>query len=192
MLSNILTRLNWVDILAIFLLLRILYISSKTGFVVELFKLIGTISTIYISLHYYSGLSDFILKRVSKQQFAPGLIVFIIFIFLVTITYLFFVLLRQVFCHLVKMQAVPLLSKWGGIILGSLRALLTAGLIIFILSISTAPYLRASVKKSYSASRLFALTVSTYAGLWDGFMSKFMANEKFNYSILKSQKDSNK
>lgn len=193
MLLNILKQLNWVDIIIAFLLLRILYISTVNGFVIELFKLIGIISSIYISFHYFVICSDFVMRRVSTEQHFPlEFMDFLIFVFLVIIVYLVFVLFRKVVCHFVKMEAVPLLSKWGGLILGMGRGILTASLVVFILSISTIPYLNTSAKEAYSGRRLFNIAVSTYSSLWEGVMHKFTVNEKFNKVITEIQKDFNK
>ena len=193
MLLDILKQLNWVDVIIVFLLLRILYISTVNGFVIELFKLIGIISSIYISFHYFVVFSDLVMRRVStEQQFPLEFMDFLIFVFLVIIVYLVFVLLRKVVCHFVKMEAVPALSKWGGLILGLARGILTASLVVFMLSISTIPYLNTSIKEAYSGQRLFNITVSTYSQLWNGVMSKFMLNEKFNKVITEIEKDFNK
>lgn len=187
MLFAIIKQLNWVDVFAVFLLLRILYVSAKNGFVVELFKLIGIIFTIYLSLHYYSKLSNLISKRISLEQPHLEYVDFFMFISLVAATYLIFAFLRKIFLNFVKIEAVAVLSKWGGLILGFFRGALSGGLVIIILSIATLPYLNTSARKSYFGERLFNITVFTYSALWNGVMSKFMANEKFNQAIFKVQ-----
>lgn len=193
MLLNILKQFNWVDIIIVFLLLRILYISAATGFVVELFKLIGTVSSIYISFHYFVICSDFVMRRVRPEQGFPlEFMDFLIFVLLAVIVYLVFVLVRNVTCHFLKMEAVPTLSKWGGLFLGFVRGILAASLVVFMLSISTIPYLNTSAKEAYSGRRLFNIAVSTYSNIWNGFMSKFAVNEKFNKIITGIQEDFNK
>jgi hypothetical protein len=87
---------------------------------------------------------------------------------------------------------VPALSKLGGLILGAGRGILTASLVVFMLSISTIPYLNTSAKQAYSGRRLFDIAISTYSQVWNGVMSKFMLNEKFNQVITEIQKDFNK
>jgi hypothetical protein len=82
------------------------------------------------------------------------------------------------------MEAVPALSKWGALILGFFRGILAAGLLAFLFAVSTTLYLNTSVAKSYYGRYLFDIVVSTYSGLWNGAMSKFMVNEKFNKGVL--------
>ena len=54
MIVEIIKQFNWVDIFVIILSVRVLYIAVKNGLPVELFKLLGTIAAIYLSLHYYT------------------------------------------------------------------------------------------------------------------------------------------
>lgn len=185
MLLNILTRLNWIDFIFISIFIRILYVAAKNGFVVELFKLIGIIFTAYVSLHYYIKLSDFIIQRLPKLRISPEFLHFFILVLLVFLSYALFVFARKAFCNLVKMEAAPILSKWGGLVLGMARGILTAGMIIVVLLISTISYLNISVRKSYSGRYLFYAAVNTYSVIWNGLMSKFMASERFNDSISK-------
>lgn len=185
MISGILTKLNWVDFIVICIIIRILYVAAKNGVVVESFKLLGIIFTTYISLHYYINLSNYIAARFPGFQFPQDLLQFFVFIVLVTISYSIFVFARRLFCNLVKMEAVPMLSKWGGVFLGVGRGFLTAGLIVLLLLISTFPYLNTSVRKSYSGKYLFNTSVASYSAMWNGLMSKFLTNEKYNDSISK-------
>lgn len=185
MILNVLTRLNWIDFIVVCILFRVLYVGGKNGFIVELFKLIGIIFTTYVSLHYYVKLSDFIVHRLSKMQVPAELVHFFVFILLVAVSYSIFVLVRRAVCNLVKMEAAPMLSKWGGVFLGVGRGFLTSSLVIIVLLISTMPYLNTSVKKSYSGRYLFNVAVGTYSVIWNGIMSKFMSGEKFNEAISK-------
>lgn len=185
MIANILTRLNWIDFIVLSVLIRVLYVGGKNGFIVELFKLIGITFTTYVSLHYYVKFSDFIVQRLPKMQVPMEFVHFLVFILLVAVSYSIFVLVRRAFCNLVKMEAAPVLSKWGGVFLGIGRGILTSSLVIIVLLMSIFPYLNASVRKSYSGRPLFSVAAGTYSVIWNGFMSKFMAGEKFNDAISK-------
>lgn len=193
MLLNILRQINWVDILVICLLLRTLYVSTTKGFAVELFKLIGIISSIYVSLHYFIIVSDFLMRRVGPKERMPlQFMDFLVFVLLLIAVYLIFALVRNVACHFFKAEVAPALSKWGALILGLARGILTVGLLVFMLAISTIPYFKTSAKKSYSGQRLFNIVVSTYRNLWNGVMHKFTVNEQLNGVIDEIQGDFNK
>jgi uncharacterized membrane protein required for colicin V production len=185
---EIIKKLNWVDLFVIILLFRIGYVAIKSGFSVELFKLLGTTAAIYMSLHYYTAFSDWIAKSshipISKESMPLEFMDFISFLILAIAGYIIFVGLRIGLYRFIKMEAVPVLNKWGGLVLGILRGFLLAGLIIFMLAISTLTYLRNSAIKSYLGKGLFKVAPATYSWLWGNITSKFMTNEKFNKTIL--------
>ncbi len=183
-------QFNWVDILVIILLLRIGYIAIKNGIAAEFFKLPGIISAIYLSLHYYTALSDWIKSYVfAKQKMPLRFLDFLVCLVLAIIGYLIFVLLRSIFCRFVKMEAVPTLSKWGGLVLGVARGFLLVSLVVFMLAISSISYLKNSVKNSYSGQQLFNVATGTYSWLFNAVASKFIPGEKFNKTIFEDQED---
>lgn len=188
-LLNIIKQLNWFDIFFAILLFRIGYIALKSGLPIELFKLLGTISAVYLPMHYYIRLAEFISSRISIVKIPPQILDFISFIILAIAGYFIFMLLRSIFCRFIKMEATPKLDKWGGFLLGAIRGFLLASLIMFIFVISPAGYLRKSVDNAYSGRQLFEIAPATYKGLWNGLVSKFVSNEKFNQAILEVRKE---
>lgn len=186
-LLNILKQFNWVDILFIILLLRICYVALKNGFPVELFKLLGTISAVYLALHYYIVFPDFIINSVGVRNIPLEYLTFFSFILLAILGYLIFVLLSRVFLRFIHIEAVSNLNKWGGLILGIIRNSLFVSLVIFIFVIAPVGYFRNSVSNSYSGKRLLKIAPTAYAWMWNSIMSKFRTQEKLNDSILKIQ-----
>lgn len=186
---DILKQLNWVDIFVIIILFRIGYIALQNGLPAELFKFLGSLSAIYLSLHYYTTLSDWIGGRffVSREKMPLEFLDFLCFVSLASLGYIIFVALRQTFSRFIKMEAGPKLNKWGGLVLGLVRGLCLSSLIVFMLVISSISYLKNSIINSYSGVRLFKLAPATYNRLWLGLMSKFMNKEKFNQTILEVQ-----
>jgi len=190
MLLNILKQLNWVDLFILIILWRVIYIAFKTGFIPELFKLIGIILSIYISMHYYTGLSDFIRGRIDIDSKVPlEFLDFFCFSILAILSYLFSVLLREAFCRLIKTEAVPALNRMGGIIIGGVRAILTASLFVFLLTISSVSYLKVSAEDAYLSRRIFNVAPNTYKGIWKSVVSKFATKEKFNDTIRQVQEN---
>jgi uncharacterized membrane protein required for colicin V production len=189
MLLNIISQLNWVDLVIIILLFRIGYIAIKNGLSVEIFKLLGTILAIYASLHYYTITSDYVRSLINKEEVPLEFLDFLSFSVLAILSYLAFVLLRSIFYRFIKMEAVPRLNKWGGFVLGLGRAFLLVGLVVFALVISSVTYLRNSAAGSYSGRRLFNVAPSAYSWLWNSIASKFMSGEKFNKAIAEVQEN---
>jgi len=188
MLVGVIKQFNWVDVLVIIIMIRICYVAVKSGLAVEIFKALGTICAIYLSLHYYTALSDFCKDRIAPGNVMPlEFLDFIFFVLLVIAGYLAFVVLRQVFSRFIKTDAVPQLMVLGGLILGICRAFLLASLIAFMLVISTISYFKASVEKSYLGGTVFKIAPKVYAGLWNGVFSKFMTQEKINRTVFDVQ-----
>ncbi|MGE5197407.1 MAG: CvpA family protein, partial [Deltaproteobacteria bacterium] len=103
--------------------------------------------------------------------------------------YLIGLLLREGFSRIIKLEAVPLLNKWGGLILGFVRTFFLVALITFCLFISTISHFRTQIGNSYMASRMLKVAPDTYGKIWYGIMSKFMPNEKFNPTISEIEKE---
>lgn len=184
MLLSTLKQFNWVDIFVVILLLKTCYIAMKNGFSIELFKLLGTVLATYLSLHYYLIFSDYIGSRIGVNNIPLAYLTSLIFVVLAILGYLVFVVLRIVFYRFIKMEAVPNLNKWGGLIFGLARGVLLVSLIIFILVRAPFGYLKGSVTGSYSGKRLFKIAPSVYSGLWNNIASKFITQEKYNQAIL--------
>ncbi|MBU0504310.1 MAG: CvpA family protein [Candidatus Omnitrophota bacterium] len=185
MILDIIKGFNWLDIVIVILIFRIIYVSIRTGIPVELFKLLGTLSAVYLSLHYYTTLSDFLKNLVPAIKIIPlDFLDFISFVALVLLGYIIFVFLREGFSRFIKMEAAQKLNKFGGFVLGIIRSCLVIGLLVFIIAISTISYLKDSVKSSYLGNRFLKVAPAVYTALWNGIMSKFVPGEKFNDIIL--------
>lgn len=189
MIWEIVKQFNWVDFAVLFLLCWIIYFAAKNGFIVELFKLLGTVFAIYISFHYYTTLSDLIKNWFPIQVFPTDYLDFLVFFPLLILGYLVFVLIRNIVMNFIKVETVPTLSKWGGFTLGIARGVLTASLVIYLFAMSCIPYLTTSAQRSFLGKKLFNVAVGTYSGIWDGLMSKFITIEKINGTVFEVQKN---
>lgn len=190
LLWDIIRQFNWVDILAVIVVARICYIAATKGFLIEIFKLSGALAAIYLPLHYFTILSDFVFRRVKNEHGVPlQFMDFFIFVCLSLLGYAIFFLIRSALAHFLKTEAAPLLNKWGGFLLGIARGVLTAGLIIFIFAISATGYFKNSVHASYLGNRFFNIAPKTYQWIWYSVASKFMVNEKFNPTVSEIQED---
>lgn len=191
-LLSLMEQFNWIDIFFIILLLRICYIAFKSGFISEFFKLLGVLLAIYVAMHYYTDLSDFLRNRFELDKKLPlDFLDFFCFMLLAAVSYVLSILLRLTFSMFIKLEAIPRLNRWGGFIMGVARAILLTGLFTFIFSITTFKYMHDKIVESYLGPRLINVAPATYGRIWYGFMSKFMPNEKFNKTILEVQKNFN-
>lgn len=188
---NTLMQFNFLDIVIVLIALRICYIAFQMGLAVEFFKLMGIIFGVYVALHYYTSLSDMIGRLVMPKEMPLEFLDFIVFLMLATGGYLGFVVLRSLFYRFIKLEAVPKLNQFGGLILGIIRVFFTVGLLTYTLMISSVKYLNDAVKYSYLGSKSVTISTDAYGWLWNNVVSKFSGNEKFNptvHEVLKSNK----
>lgn len=187
MLLDLIKRFNWVDILVIIIVFRVCYVSVKRGFIVELFKLLGTVLAIYLSLHYYSPLADYLNDRFSITVIPLEFLDFLCFVLLALVGYSVFIILREGITRFIKSEAAPRLNQWGGLAVGAIRSFLLLSLILYMLLISTLTYLNSSAHKAYMGPSVFRIAPGIYSNLWNTVMSKFMFNEKYNDSVTAIQ-----
>jgi len=183
MLYTIVKQVNWVDIFVVIVLFRICYAAVNTGLPIEIFKILGTISAICLSLHYYSFLGGFIQNITGFKSISVGLFNFISFIILAILGYMIFLILRNFISRLVNTETVIGLNRWVGLGLGVIRGLMLSSLIIFMFVVSGSGYLKASVKDSYSGKFIFKIAPAAYKLIWNGAASKIISWEKFNKNV---------
>ena len=79
-----------------------------------------------------------------------------------------FMCIRILSWHLLKLEAVPLLHKWGGFILGIFRGIFLISIIFFALLISKVDYLSLSLRHSVCARDFLRFGDSTYRSIYGG------------------------
>ena len=112
---------------------------------------------------------------------------FVAFIFLTLLGYGFFIAVRLAFGRLIKAEAMPRINKVGGFILGIVRGILTASLAVFMLIICSVGLIKDMAARSYFGRNIYKISFSLYQGMWNGFFSKVMPQEKFNDVLLEIQ-----
>ncbi|MDD5347340.1 MAG: CvpA family protein [Candidatus Omnitrophica bacterium] len=174
---------NWVDILVFLIFLRLVFVSLKEGLAVEFFKIIGALCAVYLALHYYYSIAGFVNVR-SGSKTPPGQFLQIAaFCVLCTCGYGFFVLLRIVVFRFITAQINPVLSRWAGLCAGLVRSFLVSSMILFCLLLVRQAYFINSVHYSLSGSSIVYVAPTTYAWIWETFVSKFASREKSNAQV---------
>ncbi len=185
-LTAVLIRLNWVDILAFVIFLRVLIIGLKGGAASEGFKVAGALVAAYISLHYYRTVALFLGNEyILDAKTLEGSV----FAVLACLGYASIGFIRLLFERFVNMTVVPALSRWGGCFLGIFRAFLLTSLLLYFFMATQNPYLRKSVMTSISGSGLVFLAPATYGFFWHAFMSKLTPQDTFNHAVFEIDRD---
>ncbi|HEO63653.1 MAG TPA: CvpA family protein, partial [Candidatus Omnitrophica bacterium] len=156
----IIRSINWVDILAIALLARSIYLGLKDGLTAEIFKLTATLISIAVSLHFYGIIGKILSLRSPIPLWLCKFIVFCAIIFMVNIIFKYAVLLLL---KILNIQFIPQLEKIGGALAGLVRGVLICGLTLIALLLINADYLERSIKeRSFSAGFFLSAVGKTY------------------------------
>jgi uncharacterized membrane protein required for colicin V production len=180
MIIDFFKQVNWIDIFVVILLFRVCYVSTKSRILVELLKLSGTIFAIYLSLHYYPAVSDFLRDL---TNFPSASLYFLTFCILAIAGYMLFVSFRLLILRFAKKQELTGLDRWGSPVVGAFRAFLLAGLLIFMLGLWGLAYLKESINASFSGRGLFNVAPNTYSFLWNNVTFRISPGESFNKNI---------
>ncbi len=183
MFIEILQQIRWIDIFLILILGRIIFIGIKKGFITEAFKLLGLLVSIFVTFHYFGTLAKFVSDRTSFVSDSTAKVFF--FLLLLTIVLLVFKLVREGSMVVIKMEAHPILDKWGGLIVSVVRGLLICSLVLVFFQVWDLEILNKHVKKSLLSSYVNDLSPGFYETCFNGFISKFFPNEKLNLSVFK-------
>lgn len=140
---DIITKINWVDILIVIIIVRISYVALQDGLSHEIFPLIGTVLTAAISIHYYRDLALFIQNMV---KLSIPILNMLAFITLVIGVGLVFKLARALVDVLMKVTWHPLVEKSGGLVFGLLRASVVVSIVLTVMSLMPLSYLQYSIK----------------------------------------------
>ena len=182
MIANILSSINFIDILMGLILIRCMYMGSTAGLVVEFFKLVGMLFATFITLHYFIAMGEFL----NRVIFIPlDLTEMISFLLLWMLVVLVFKVVRDGWMLLIKTEAQEAFNKIGGAVAGIFRGALVCGLTTLVFFLSGNHYLIKSVNTSFSGFYLTHFSTSVYESSFDGLISKFFPKEKKNLDALR-------
>lgn len=137
-------HINWVDVLTVILLFRTSYIGGRTGLSVEIYRIIGVLAGLYISMKFYSPLGTWINAGLSLPQ---ELIDGISFLILILLSMLSVKLVGLGLTKVVKLAFSDKIDKWGGFLSGLLRGAVLLSLLFAFFGIIRVDYLVKSVEE---------------------------------------------
>ena len=188
MLFDIIYKTNLFDLLVLVILIRIVFIGIKNGFLIEIFKLLGLFFGIFITFHYYVILGNFVVMAVPIELDTARAVAFVV---LLSSVVLFFKFFRDAVMLIFKVEPHPIFNQWGGLLTSVVRALLVCSLFFVFCQISGHKLLVDYGKNSVFGAFLFDLSPKVYQASYDTFVGKFFPGEKINQTIVSlKQKDS--
>lgn len=142
---NVVSLINWVDILAVIIMLRITYVAFQDGLSHEIFPLIAVICSTVLTLRYYI---DFAINLSQNLFNLPiELANFLSFTILFIGISLIFRMIRILLDKVIKVTWHPLVEKFGGIAAGIVRASITTSIVLIIIALIPMSYLSWSIKE---------------------------------------------
>ncbi len=147
--SEIFNRVNWVDVFALILLIRISYVSSRIGVGKQILPLIFLALILIVSLYIYRDIAYFFVQRYS---FNPATCKF----FSYSLTTLIFAVIYHIVMRVTGFllfrgeAGTGTIERAGGAFLGFVRSVLIIGIVMIAFLLMPIRAMETSVKNSYS------------------------------------------
>jgi uncharacterized membrane protein required for colicin V production len=157
---EILSYINWVDILGAVITILCIYTGLKTGLTAELFRFCGAVLGLVLGIHWYSQAAEVIIVNVSLASWLSQFICFLTLTQLVRLIFKYSILL---ILKILNFQFAPQLERVGGAIVGFGRGLIIMGTLLLSFNFIPSEYLVDSVyKRSFSGDFLVQAMERTY------------------------------
>lgn len=140
---DIMTKLNWVDILVVIIMVRTSYVAFHDGLSHEIFPLIGAFSSLIFSLAYYNKIADIVSHNIGGMP--VGILKFLSFVALFIAVIFIFKLLKVIFDKIIKVTWHPFIEKFGGLLAGAVKASIITSAILIMLALLPLSYLKWSI-----------------------------------------------
>lgn len=183
MLTQFFNSINWVDVALAVVLIRVIYISVVSGFIIELFKFLSVICALFVSFHFYSRMAD---GAASATHVLPvGAWQILIFIVLLVGIMVALKFAREGVLSLFKVETTHAgVDKYAGGLVGCARAILACSLTVFVLLMIKHPYIHQQTKASWSKKIFAEAAPNTYSFLFRNMVGKLFDREQLNSDVF--------
>ena len=178
MLTHLIKSINWIDVALAFLLLRMIFVGVKNGFISEFFKFLGVLAAVFISLHFYSFLAQLAAEKTKFSSVYWELVTFAVLWFSVLF---FFKFVRQAILLLFKVETNHQgFDKYAAGIVAVGRGILICSLTIFLILLThNGPVTRMTLH-SYGYKIAGRAAVGTYSFLYNNLVDKLFSGQHYN------------
>lgn len=185
MASDVLLRINWVDILIAVIFVRLLLNAVRNGIAIELFKLCGTLLAFFISLHYFASLTDVSVKAFGIKSNIE-MVDQMSLVFLAAVSYGAILGVRFALIRTTKRpEEIDTPEQLASACVAVARAILVSALVIFGTMVTRVDYFEKEVKTSFVGPSMLSVSSKLYESIWDTVWSKASGNEKPNNLVFK-------
>ena len=141
--TNIFSRINWVDVIIITLLIRISYVGFVTGLGGGIISLLGITVALTASLQYYLDTGDFVANHTPISSDYAHLLCFVVIAFLLLL--IFYVAEALIIRKIITIKSSSIFSNITGFILGAIKGVFFASIVIIALELVPNEYINSSV-----------------------------------------------
>lgn len=152
---ELITKVNWVDVLAAILMLRMSYVAFRDGLSHEIFPFIGSILIMVMAVRYYTVLGDAMSRNMINMP--VELAKFLSFLALVVALGLLVRLFKGLLDRVVNVQWHPIMEKFGGLAVGIMKAYIVTSIVLTMLSLMPLSYLQWSIKDKSLTGKYFLM-----------------------------------
>ena len=145
------SRINWVDVLAVILLVRMGYIGLRLGLGAELVKLVGLIAGFVVGFRYYQEVGDFLARRTFLSTEWVSMLTMVL---IVAVVYFVVTRIMRLLEKLVQINFEKKLNQVGGLVAGLVRGLLIASVALVACQQLSAPTLQESIQQHSMSGRM--------------------------------------
>ncbi len=165
---EVLKRANWVDLLALILILRTGYTGSFLGIGKQILPLLYLLFTLTFSLYYYGVITLFITARSTLPRSVCEFFIFLVIVIILSI-------ITQVINRYIRFKRPEVLlpiERIGGAAFGLLRATIITGLTFVIFLLAPIEDVGGSVKSSASGTFIVKLNLDFYINIINAIQKK--------------------
>ncbi|MBF0620104.1 MAG: CvpA family protein, partial [Candidatus Omnitrophica bacterium] len=156
------------------------YVGVQAGVVIELFKTLGALVTVFVAFHYYTALTGLLLSKVA----APAPVgILIVFVALWVVLFLLCKFIRDGIMMVFTIQAQAAVDKWGGAVLAVGRFFIVASMLMFAFLLTGKGYLSHMASVSFSNKYVTNVAPNIYRGMCEGVITKLFPKEKVNTAV---------
>lgn len=182
MLVDFVQHINWLYVLMIAILIRIIYIGVVNGFVVEFFKLIGVLFVSCVAFHYYPVIANSVHNRVPMFSLDNWQAFYFCVLWFVTVV--IFRLIREGLLLLFKVDAHPVLDQWGGAVVAVIRGVLICSLTMYALVLTDLAYIEKVPSQSLTKRVVMPIAPGIYTFTFHHVIKKLFPDEQINMHVV--------
>lgn len=186
--SELFHTVNWVDVVALILLIKITYTSSQIGVGRQILPLILLALIFLITVYSYSDIAAFFIERYS---FRPSVCRFFTYFFMVLAFGIIYRVISRVtgLCLFHGEAKGGAIEKIGGAFLGLLRSIFIIGILMVCLLLTPAHFIEQGAVDSYSAPFFIEASLWFYNTVIDRIFKDEATTRRKTLSQLLSKKE---